>query len=337
MIDQILRRCQLTALLGIAGLAVACGGGAEDAPTGRKMVPTITQVNTAQETDRRIANNAPTIESVVLRPEAPQSGDRLTAIVAASDPDGDNLSYEFEWTVDGFELEATGAEVILSDVSKGAFIEVTVVARDRESRSESVTVETTIGNRPPVLQGVVLEPLGQVSVANDVKAVPRAFDPDGDEIEYRYIWRVDGEELSITDAVLPSSEFERGDEIVLEIIANDGDNDSEPLVSGTIVVANAMPRITSEPGAFDDDKFVYQLSVEDPDGDRRLRYRLDAGPAGMQIDNLAGVATWQPTASQYGTHRVSITVEDGKGGEAVQSFSLWAGTDAGEDSPASLP
>lgn len=337
MINQILRRSQLVTLLGITGFAVACGGEADEAPTGREMVPTVTKVTEAQETDRRVNNNAPSIDSVVLRPEAPQPGDRLTAVVTASDPDGDNLSYEFAWTVDGFELEATGAEIMLKDVSKGAYIEVTVAVRDTNSRSESVTVETTIGNRPPVLQGVVLEPLGQVSVANDVKAVPRAFDPDGDEIEYRYVWRVNGEELNTTDAVLPSSEFERGDEIILEIVANDGDNDSKPLVSGTIKVVNAPPRITSEPGAFEDDNFVYQLNIEDPDGDRRLRYRLDAGPSGMQMDHLEGIVTWKPTVSQHGTHQVSITVEDGNGGEAIQSFSLWAGTDAADGTPASLP
>src|SRR5262249_32304925 len=58
----------------------------------------------------------------------------------------------------------------------------------------------------------------------------------------------------------------------------------------------------------------------DPDGDP-LTYHLDTAPGGMAID-ATGFVTWQPTAAQFGANAVVVRVDDGRGGNAGQSFTV---------------
>ena len=81
--------------------------------------------------------------------------------------------------------------------------------------------------------------------------------------------------------------------------------------------------ITSQPAGLDGSgSFRYQLAVDDPDGDRRLRYRLAQGPEGMRIDSIYGGMTWTPGESQAGKHHVVVEVDDNAGGVATQAFDL---------------
>jgi hypothetical protein len=96
------------------------------------------------------------------------------------------------------------------------------------------------------------------------------------------------------------------------------------------VVANASPVITSAPVGFGGDgAFRYQVAAEDPDGDRRLRYRLLDAPPGMAVDILFGMVTWTPADSQVGSHPVVIEVDDMAGGKATQSFEVRVAFDGG--------
>jgi hypothetical protein len=186
-----------------------------------------------------------------------------------------------------------------------------------------------------MVREIMFEPFGTVTSESDLTATPRAFDPDGDEVTYDYLWTVNGTRASSDGPVLPASRFKRGDEIMLELIANDGEDDSEAFLSESISVANARPRIVSTPSGFGGDQFNYLLEVEDPDGDRALRFRLSQGPDGMTIDDISGKVSWVPSAEQAGAHPVAVTVEDGQGGEDTQRFDLSLGFE-GEEVPAAL-
>ncbi|MDP6981175.1 MAG: putative Ig domain-containing protein [Myxococcota bacterium] len=308
----------------LASMLIACGGGEEAQTTGLKMGEAPTPAETTTSAASNGMNSPPEISDLVLRPENPRPGERLTAVVEAFDPDGDAIRLHYEWTVDGAAVENRSNEFMLKDVAKGAYVEVSVTARDQEDGGESMEVGAMIGNRPPVLKGVVFEPLGEVSVSYDVTAAPRSYDPDGDEVEYIYSWRVNGSEVS-TEALLSADEFARGDKIVLEVIADDGEDESKPLVSQPVTVVNASPKIVSSPLGFGGERFSYTLEVEDPDGDRSFRYHLVQGPDGMSVDSLNGIVSWVPRNGQEGNHLVEVTVEDQKGGEDRQRFELTLG------------
>lgn len=313
------------------GLAIACGSEEAAKPTGMSMNQTTAVPNGPRETNANI-NSAPEIDDVVIRPTEPVAGDRVTAIFEASDLDGDTLEFDFEWTVGGHAVDNDSSELMLKDVVKGSLVQVSVTARDAHASSDSWSAEVQVANQPPVIRGIVMEPLGEITAARDVTAAPRSFDADGDEVGYQYRWTINGSNASSDGATLSSKEFSRGDTIVLEVTAHDEDDASEPLVSAPIPVVNARPRITSSPAGIGGDTFHYVPTVEDPDGDRRFRFTLANAPRGMTIDSLNGEMVWEPRNDQQGAHRVEFVVSDQNGGEDTQIFELNLGYE--DDSPA---
>ena len=297
-------------------IGFACGGDPDPAPGAEQ---------SGDDALSAVTNGAPVIESVSLDPAEPRPGQRVTARVEASDPDGDKIAYDYRWRVNGWEVDsADGSSSLHVEKNEpGASIEVTVVARDANGESAPLTASTRIGNLPPTIVQVVMRPLGQVSVGSDVTASPMATDPDGNEIEYHYSWRVNGDPVGDDGPVLPTSAFRRGDRIELEVVASDGSDDSQPLVSPPIEVANAAPRVVSQPGPIGSDGvFRYKVEAEDPDGDKMFRYRLLKGPDGMTVGFDDGQMKWQPPTDKPGTADVEIEVEDRFGGKAVHRFAL---------------
>jgi hypothetical protein len=75
--------------------------------------------------------------------------------------------------------------------------------------------------------------------------------------------------------------------------------------------------------------YRYRVWAQDADFDS-LSYALNIAPAGMTID-ANGEINWTPTAAQVAVHDVELSVTDGNGGEALQSFQIkvYAGTKMG--------
>jgi hypothetical protein len=271
-------------------------------------------------------NQPPQIEALRLVPTAPSPGDRLSASVDASDPEGDRVELDYSWSVDGRRLpNERGASLHVEGLRKGARIEVAVVARDAEAESEPARLAVRVANQPPVLHDVILEPLAEVSVLNDVSARARSSDADGDAVQHRYTWRVNGERMDGDGEgeVLRTSHFARGDHIELTVVASDGEDESEPLQSAPIEVVNAGPRFRSKPGRIDEDGvFRYRAEVEDPDGDRLFRYRLVKGPRGMRLEPLEGRISWAPEPDQAGSHEVVMEAQDAQGAASTQTFQV---------------
>jgi hypothetical protein len=200
------------------------------------------------------------------------------------------------------------------------------VPNDGQIEGAAEMAAVRVGNQPPVMIGIKIEPLGEVTATHDIVANPTATDPDGDDLEYLYEWTINGDAAYFEEAVLPRDEFKRGDEITISVRANDGSAESEPLESQPFEVVNALPGITSSPGWFDESgSFRYQLAVTDPDGDRRLRHRLLEGRKGMAVDLLKGMVSWTPTEDQAGAHPVVLEVDDMAGGKVTQSFQVEVG------------
>jgi hypothetical protein len=153
--------------------------------------------------------------------------------------------------------------------------------------------------------------------------MPKAEDPDGNAISFRYRWKVNGRPIPINAATLPASRFDRGDRIELTVEADDGDQSSFPMSLGPFVVANSEPKIVPSPGPLDPDgTFRYTVGVVDPAADYGFRYELRDPPDGMRIDPVAGAIEWTPRPDQAGVHTVTIAAADRHEGIAIQSFDL---------------
>jgi len=297
-------------------LLQGCGGGEPAAPA-------------ADGADGQAAgsalNSPPVIQSVALVPSRPRPGETVQANVVANDPDGDPITLEYHWRVAGQSVDAPPDRSSLHVESHGreSAIEVTVVAHDAQGASSPETAVAHVGNLPPTIVQVVLQPSGKVSAGTDITASTRASDPEGSELEYHYHWTVNGRTAPVEGPTLPGNQFQRGDTIALEVVASDGEEDSEPVQSPPIPVVNAPPRITSQPGQIGADGiFRYNVVAEDPDGDKSFRYRLNEGPPGMSIGFDDGKLKWEPPADVAGSHPVEIEVEDLFGGKSTQKFAL---------------
>ncbi|GIW98484.1 MAG: hypothetical protein KatS3mg111_1817 [Pirellulaceae bacterium] len=67
--------------------------------------------------------------------------------------------------------------------------------------------------------------------------------------------------------------------------------------------------------------YRYDADAIDPDGDA-ITYSLVDGPGGLLIDATTGELLWAASPSQLGVHSVTISADDGRGGQATQTFAI---------------
>jgi len=282
---------------------------------------------------------APVIERVLLSPSVLLPGVEIKAVVEASDPDGDPVRIRYSWTRNGKVVQSGEKAILyLVDLEKGDRIGVTVVATDGSHDSLSATAHGRIANRPPVLSAVTLSPFGDVRAGTTVKATPMASDPDNDPLRFDYVWKVNGKKRG-TDRTLETKGMKRGDQIQAYVVASDGGEQSARKASPILMLGNSPPVITQLPTPKTrDGVFQYTFKARDPDGDRHLRFFIENGPKGMQIDGITGVMTWRPTPEQAGVHPIEVGVKDQGGEGSTFTFelnvhsSLPAGSPAAPDS-----
>jgi hypothetical protein len=323
-----LTRSGLVAALALAGCGLclaACGS--EESSTGQ-LAPL------AVETQEGALNQAPVVRAVRLEPAQPTQDDRLRAVANVHDPEGDKVELSYRWRVDGLPVLGESPTLDLADVAKGARVEVVVTASDGRSEGEPASAVATVIDRPPVLNGIALQPTQSVYPGDKVVVTPTGSDPDGDFVDFEIQWLVNGRPVNGDGRSFETAGLKKGDRIRVRVVATDGNGESAPLESADILVGSAHPEIVSSPpGITEEGVFRYAVEARDPDGDRNLRYRLAEGPEGMKIDEVLGEVEWRPGENQAGLHKVSIVVRDSSRLETTQSFEVTVSR-AGEPPPA---
>jgi hypothetical protein len=275
------------------------------------------------------SNAAPRIDDLRLEPSSPFPGDRVRVAVEAHDPEGDTIQYGFSWSIDGAAISNPDSDLVLRDVAKGSEVVVRVVTRDAHSEGAGAEASAVVANRPPEVTRASIERTGLDSGDHDLRAVVRGFDADDDAIDFEYEWQINQRVCDTRGATLSHAHFRRDDEIGLRVRAWDGEDRSAAFTAATIQVVNAAPRIVSTPTRFGGRHFRYTPEVDDPDGDRGLRFALVEGPAGMTLDLADGELQWWASDTDVGEHRVEIEVSDRHGGSDRQVFVLRLDVDSG--------
>jgi hypothetical protein len=267
-------------------------------------------------------------------PEAPHAGDTVKLETEVSDPDGDAVSLDVAWTLDGEALARGRRALEIPAGSKGRLLAVEVAADDGHGAIARDSASVTVANTAPAVTTMQFDPASDLTVQHDLVAIVAGDDLDGDDPTFSYRWMVNDRDVAAEGAVLDRRRFSRGDRIVLEVRASDGEDESAPSRSAAIEVMNAPPRIHSSPDEIRGEQSLrYRVRAEDPDGDRRLRFRLVQAPKGVELDSLSGELAWTPDEDQAGTHLVEIEVADSAGGRTTQTIELRVGSEAG---PASV-
>ncbi len=192
------------------------------------------------------------------------------------------------------------------------------------SENSAVSGLETVKNSRPRVVSVHLTPPDQVYRGTDLTAVPKAVDPDGDEVGFRYQWVINGEEPPLDNGpVLGGDRFKRGDQVSVNVTPYDQEGDGEVVKPRPIVIPNAPPKITSTPQPMDFKSltYIYQATAVDPDGDP-LTFSLTSAPQGMTIDPETGKIEWKISRDQAGDQTIEVVAEDGQGGKTIQKYTL---------------
>lgn len=302
----------------LAGALVACGSEEVRSPSGPAMAPAASAPAAS-----RVEAGPPVVERVAIEPAEPLAGGRVRAVVTAVSPDGGAVRLRYAWRLDGVEVGSDAPEVVLEGGRKGQSVALDVVAVGEGGTSAPARASARIGNRPPQLLAVALEPASGVRVGSLVRAVPEGVDPDDDPLRYEVVWLVNGAPAAAKGLELDTARFHRGDRLQAKVRASDGRSTTPEVPSATLEIGNTAPEIVSRPELrFEGETLRYDVEARDADGDRKLRYRLERGPEGMAIDRFDGVLTWTPSHSQAGRHPVSVAVEDSEGATVVQDFEV---------------
>jgi hypothetical protein len=181
--------------------------------------------------------------------------------------------------------------------------------------------ETPVNTAPRI---TVLNVYPPNPVAGDtLKIDAKAFDKEGDDVNFTYQWWKNDEELPDTsDTLAITKDFKRGDKITVKLVPDDGERKGAAMEM-FVYIANSPPVIlpSAETFQFDGSVYSYRARATDPDGDP-LTYSLKASPPGATINKDNGQIQWKVPPDYKGKANIVVAVTDGQGGEILQSFTV---------------
>jgi len=173
---------------------VGCTGEAPEKPIAGKTPPSerSTQVTPSDSKMQgkeassgpvRTRNSAPTVTSVSIEPELPRKNSTLKARIEALDPDGDTISFSYQWVKNGDELIGETSETLVDPtLKKGDKIVLHVSPYDMAGTGEeAIAQEIVILNSAPVITS---SPKAQKMKSALYTYQLVAEDPDGDPITF---------------------------------------------------------------------------------------------------------------------------------------------------------
>jgi len=289
----------------------------------------VASVQTVSAQDNVQTGSAAIITRAVIVPSKPASSTPLNIAYESSNPGGGPLAVTFRWYVDGTVVQDGPSSTLQpGPYRKGMSVYADVALAEQNTGSSALTTPVVVvGNGPPEVTTVVLGPENP-AVGVLLSVTPTGIDPDGDPLNYTYLWRVNGKPVEAPDSesTFSTAGLKKRDSVSVLVNCTDGEASGSPVASNTVSMQNRIPKITSSaPLDLTAGRYVYQVTAKDPDGDP-LSYRLDRYPAGMTIETSSGLVSWELPKGTVYTGRnevmVAVTVNDGDGGADSQEFTL---------------
>jgi len=217
---------------------------------------------------------------VVIAPLSPTSSSDLTATASGStDPDGDLVTYQFEWA-----SSTNGGRTWSAWGNPGATLDHALITRDelwkaRARASDGALVSgwvqsssVTILNAAPAAPTVSIAPLGPTP-NQDLTATAHSTDADGDVITYVYQWSrstnggTTWDAWSSTGSVLTKDMTELRDMWRVRAMATDGTLSSAWAVSAPVTILGMFANQDPQPNAFSGPRdylsFTFRQAVDE--------------------------------------------------------------------------
>jgi hypothetical protein len=212
-----------------------------------------------------IDNSPPSVTSVLLSPSAVYTDDTVTASAATTDPDGDAVSLDYSWTVDGTVVLTGSASLAGTAFDKDDLLEVTVTPHDGDDPGSTGSASTTVLNTAPGAPGISISPAAPIEGEDLVCQVDTgSTDDDGDSVSYDFTWTVDSADYpsdwdtgfassgwtgptttTHTDDTVPGADILEGEVWTCTVTPDDGDDPGTPAsVSVTVEAAAGCPTVS---------------------------------------------------------------------------------------------
>jgi VCBS repeat-containing protein/YD repeat-containing protein len=311
---------------------------------------TFTVTDSAGNTDQRTitvrvrtSNAAP-----LLLPVGDQSvaeGATLIVDLAASDADGDALSYSATNLPPGAQLDAATGRLSWNTnyFNAGVYSGITVTASDgAASSSDTFDITVTQTNRAPLLSGIPRVG-GQEDQLLQFTLV--GTDPDGDPVIYAPVGTLPAGAFfdQATGLFEWTPNYSQAGDYTLSFTATDPGGLSETLavpVSVADVNREPLPVFTHHQATLGE-TLRFRVVGTDPDSNEVLRLAARGLPEGATLDAVTGDLIWTPGPGQAGDYLVIVSITDGKAtverGLALRATELPVGPDVSISLTPSFP
>ncbi len=283
-------------------------------------------------------NGRPSAPEVEINPSPAISGNQLTAIInaEAEDPEGDLISYRYDWYQDDTLYASGSSSVIPPGITiRDQTWRVVVTPSDDYGEGDPASAEAIIINSGPSVDSAVLTPSTPYTT-DDIVAVASGWDDqDGDVENYNYRWEKNGAvDPGVTGNTYSSADTVKGDTLQARLTPDDGLEEGSPVFTTPVLVINSAPNghvvevipATPEPG--EDLLCSVTTAATDADGDDityTYSWAVDGTPmTGAEYDGpvldgdlTSNGETWECTVTAAddeevgGSETASVYVSDG--------------------------
>jgi hypothetical protein len=284
--------------------------------------------------DTMLANHRPIITSLEAEADWTTLSDSLHVTCNASDPDGDELSYN--WSASGGGINGEGATVTWTAPDAVGYYNVTVTVTD--GRGGEVMKQVTITVRPSMPPTIVslTADADWTTPSGSIQVTCTAFDPEGDELSYK--WSTTGGDISGTGAAINWTAPEKVGIYHVTVVVTDSHGSSATNLLPISVATEQPP--TVEPLLITKDRYGHcyllpylggykvgkgqkydiECIVSDTSGEVSYNWSWDGGEL-SEVSEDGSMITWTaPNTSGYIT--VTVIVSDIAGNMVSKSIIL---------------
>ena len=259
-------------------------------------------------TDVTVFNTAPAMLTVDISAPA-TAGTDLGCFATGSDADGDPLSFDYAWTIDGAPA-GSGPTLSGALLTRGAVVGCSATVSDGFESAGPLGDTVTVTDAPASMTACAVSP-ATPDTHSTLIASSSATDPDGDTVTVTYTWLLDGAPYGVVPSIVPASTV-RGQSWQVRCTPSTAFGAGAALDSDPVVIGNAAPTLSvalSPSTATPATSLTVIPTANDPDNDA-LSYTY----AWTRNGSLTGYTTatipggW---AAQDDVIGVTVTVSDG--------------------------
>lgn len=237
-----------------------------------------------------IANTVPEVTSFNFDIDPIYTNDLLTTTVVSEDIDGDTITLNYDWYVDGILVKTGLGNTLdgIQDFDKNQQVWTIVTPNDGTEDGNSYTSDIlTVQNSPPDTPILSIEPAVPLPEMDPLVCIvgPEMIDDDGDSLSYLFEWTKNGspytgdtEDTTYVGDTIPADEISDQEFWDCQVTIIDSTGDSVSAVSPVTSVdcnavyglaegcpaASCKELITSDPNLFEEDGVYWLIDTTDP-------------------------------------------------------------------------